>query len=78
MKTNTLNYKPAQIVKDYLIKVSGYFNGQYVNKLVGVRGLLGYIGTERANKMLARAYACQGDVFRCKVYGGLKVSFYIQ
>ena len=72
-----LDYTPKQIVKDYLIKVYGYLNGERVNKLVGVYGLVELIGYERANKMLARAYNCLGDVQRCKVYGGLQISFYI-
>jgi hypothetical protein len=72
-----LNYKPKQIVQDYLIKVYGYINGQRINKLLGVYGLVQLVGYERANKMLDRAYACTGDVQRCKVYGGVQVSFYI-
>ena len=72
-----LNYKPKQIVQDYLIKVYGYINGQRINKLLGVYGLVELVGYERANKMLDRAYACTGDVQRCKVYGGVQVSFYI-
>ena len=72
-----LNYSPKQIVKDYIIKVYGWMNGERLNKAVGVYGLVELIGYERANKMLTRAYACTGDVQRCKVYGGLQISFYI-
>ena len=72
-----LNYSPKQIVKDYIIKVYGWMNGERLNKAVGVTGLVELIGYERANKMLTRAYACTGDVQRCKVYGGLQISFYI-
>ena len=72
-----LNYAPKQIVKDYIIKVYGWMNGERLNKAVGVQGLVELIGYERANKMLTRAYACTGDVQRCKVYGGLQISFYI-
>lgn len=72
-----LNYSPKQIVKDYIIKVYGWMNGERLNKAVGVQGLVELIGYERANKMLTRAYACAGDVQRCKVYGGLQISFYI-
>lgn len=72
-----LNYSPKQIVKDYIIKVYGWLNGERLNKAVGVYGLVELIGYERANKMLTRAYACTGDVQRCKVYGGLQISFYI-
>ena len=73
----SLNYSTTEINREYLIKVSGRTNNGYINKLVGVRGLLDLIGIERANKMLARAYACTGDVCRCKVYGSISVSFYI-
>lgn len=73
----TLNYTKTQINKDYLIKVSGHTEEGYVNKLVGVKGLLEYVGIERANKFLDRAYKSLGDVCKCKVYGGLQVSFYI-
>lgn len=72
-----LNYKPKQIVRDYLIKVYGWMNGVRLNKLLGVYGLVELVGYERANKMLERAYACTGDVQRCKVYGGVQISFYI-
>lgn len=77
MKTQKLNYTDAQIVRDFRIKVNGRTSDGYVNKLVGVKGLLDYVTKEWANKMLDRAYACHvGDVCRCKVYGGVKVSFY--
>lgn len=63
----------AQINLNYLIKIKG--NGY--NTLVGVAGLLGMVGLNKATKMIQRANACTGDVCRCKVYGGLQVSFYI-
>lgn len=72
-----LNYTTTEINRDYLIKVCGRTAAGYINKLVGVAGLLTLVGIDRANKMLARAYACTGDVCRCKVYGGIQVSFYI-
>lgn len=74
----TLNYTTSQINKDYLIKVNGTTeDGRKLNTLVGVSGLLELIGIERANKFLDRAYNCLTDCCTCKVYGGLKVSFYI-
>ena len=63
----------AQINFNYLIKVSG----EGYNQLLGVGGLLEMVGLERAEKMIKRANACTGDVCRCKVYGGVEVSFYI-
>ena len=74
---NSLNYTTTEINREYLIKVNGRTENGYLNKLVGVRGLLALVGIDRANKMLARAYACAGDVCRFKVYGGIQVSFYI-
>lgn len=63
----------AQINKEYLLKVSG----DGYNQLVGVRGLIEMIGTQKAVSFIKRANACTGDVCRCKVYGGVQVSFYI-
>lgn len=64
----------AQIVLNYPhIKVSG----DGYNQLVGVRGLIEMIGTAKAISFIQRANACTGDVCRCKVYGGVQVSFYI-
>lgn len=64
----------AQINREYKIKIYG----RGVNKLVGVYGLLEYVGDERAAKMLRRANKCLGDVCKCQVYGqGLQVSFYL-
>lgn len=63
----------AQINKEYLLKVSG----DGYNQLVGVRGLIEMIGTKKAISFIQRANACTGDVCRCKVYGGVQVSFYI-
>lgn len=72
------NYTSKEVNKNYLIKVSGKdAQGNRVNTLVGVAGLLRYIGVERANKYIERANNCLQDVCRCKVYGGLTISFYI-
>lgn len=79
MKSNekTLNYEPKQVVKDWLIKVYGYLeDGSRINKLVGVIGLEQLVGIDRANKMLDRAYRSMADACRCKVYGGIAITFY--
>lgn len=68
-----VNITSAQINLNYLIKVFG----DGLNQLVGVGGLLELVGVERAAKMIKRANASAGDVCRCKVYGGVQVSFYI-
>ena len=79
MKSNekTLNCEPKQVVKDWLIKVYGYLeDGSRINKLVGVTGLEQLVGIDRANKMLDRAYRSMADACRCKVYGGIAITFY--
>lgn len=63
----------SQINREYLIKVTG----EGYNQLLGVGGLLEMVGLQKASKMIERANSCTGDVCRCKVYGGVKVSFYI-
>lgn len=65
---------PKAIAREYKIKVYG----DGYNTLVGSLGLIGLFGVERANKFIARANKCPGDVCRCAVYGtGITVSFYL-
>lgn len=68
----------ATINKNFRIKVNGVVNGQYVSKLVGVRGLLAILGGSWAKlvKMVLRAFNCLADKCACKIYGGAKVTFY--
>ena len=68
-----IGMKTSKINREYLIKVSG----DGYNQLLGVGGLLEMVGLDKAVKMLKRANASTGDVCRCKVYGGVQVSFYI-
>lgn len=78
MKATTLHYSSREINREFLIKVAGRLvSGEYINKLVGVKGLLEYVGIDRADKMLKRAFASKTDCLTCKVYGGIRVSFYI-
>lgn len=68
----------ATINRNFRIKVSGMVNGEYVNKLVGVRGLLEILNGawEKLVKMVLRAFNCLSDKCACKIYGGAKVTFY--
>lgn len=68
----------ATINRNFRIKVSGMVNGEYVNKLVGVRGLLEILNGawEKLVKMVLRAFNCLADKCACKIYGGAKVTFY--
>lgn len=66
------------INRNFRIKVSGMVNGEYVNKLVGVRGLLEILNGawDKLVKMVLRAFNCLADKCACKIYGGAKVTFY--
>ena len=52
--------------------------GKKINTLVGVSGLLNLIGTELANKLMARRERCMDDACVCKLRRGLKVTFYVK
>ena len=68
----------ATINRNFRIKISGMVNGERVNKLVGVRGLLAILGGswQKLVKMVLRAFDCLADKCACKIYGGAKVTFY--
>ena len=78
--TTTLNYGTSYINSNYRIKVAGVNeeNGQKLNTLVGVSGLLNLIGAELFNKFMERREKCMDDVCVCKLRRGLKVSFYVK
>lgn len=72
-----LNYSTREINMDFRIKVYGYDNnGNRINTLVGVSGLIELIGLELANKFLERAYRLVSDKTICKLRRGLQVTFY--
>lgn len=74
----TLKYTTKQINRDYKIKVSGLYNGEKVNTLVGVAGLVRMVGDiELTNRLLDRAFSCMNDKCVCKLRRGIKVSFYV-
>ncbi len=78
-KQITLTYSTTVINKNFRLKVKGIDNnGNKLNKLVGVSGLISLIGEELLNKFLDRAFACMDDVCVCKLRRGLKVSFYVK
>lgn len=78
-KQITLTYSTTVINKNFRLKVKGVDNnGNKLNKLVGVSGLIVLIGEELLNKFLDRAFACMDDVCVCKLRRGLKVSFYVK
>lgn len=72
-----LNYPKREINMDFRIKVYGLDdNGNRINTLVGVQGLVNIIGEELANKFLERAYRLVADKTICKLRRGLQVTFY--
>lgn len=78
-KQITFTYSTTVINKNFRLKVKGVDNnGNKLNKLVGVSGLISLIGEELLNKFLDRAFACMDDVCVCKLRRGLKVSFYVK
>lgn len=77
MTTATLAYSSKEINRSFRIKVAGVDNnGNKINILVGVSGLLNLIGVELANKFIGRAYRCMDDNCYCKLRRGLRVTFY--
>ena len=76
MKYST-TYTTAEINRNFRIKVAGRdANGNRINTLVGVSGLIKLIGKELFDKFIKRAFNCMLDVCVCKLRRGLKVSFY--
>lgn len=72
-----LKYTTKEINSTYKIKVSGVnFEGPFIHKLVGVRGLVELLGVELANNLLDRAFESKEDKCTCKLRSGLKVTFY--
>ncbi len=62
---------------NFRIKVYGVLeNGEKVNKLVGVTGIIEIIGVDFLNKFLERAEASMQDSCACKLRRGIKVTFY--
>lgn len=80
MKANKiLNYTKTFINKNFRLKVYGVDSeGNRVNKLVGVAGLIALIGIELLNKFIDRALNAGLDKVVCKLRRGLQVSFYIK
>ncbi len=72
---NGLLYTTKEINRNLRIKINGIVDGKKVNKLVGVKGL---IGVEMANKMLRRAFNGTDDKTVCKLRRGIKISFYVK
>lgn len=74
----TLKYTTREINHNYKIKVSGLYNGEKINTLVGVSGFLKMVNDiELCNRLLDRAFNDMSDVCVCKLRRGIKISFYV-
>lgn len=73
-----MNYTISQVNRDFKIVIEARENGVRVTRhLVGVAGLIDFVGAEFASKFIARAYASiNSDVCVCKLRSGKLVSFY--
>lgn len=72
-----LKYTTREINFNYKIKVSGIFEGEKINTLVGVSGLVRLVGDiALTNRLLDRAFNDMSDCCVCKLRRGLKISFY--
>lgn len=69
-----LNYTTKEINKTFKSGIN--FTGKKIHTLVGVSGLIGLIGVELTNTLLARAFDCNEDKEVCKLRRGLKITFY--
>lgn len=77
MNETTLNYSKSEIIRNFRIKVYGVDGeGNRINKLVGVSGIIALIGVDFVNKFVEKAFNCMEDVFVCKLRRGIKISFY--
>ena len=73
-----LKYTTKKINRNFKIKVSGQYNGEDVNTLVGVSGFLRMVNDiELCNRLLDRAFNSIEDKCVCKLRRGLKISFYV-
>lgn len=76
MKTQ-LNYSTREINRNFKIKIYGYDEqGNRIDKAVGVKGLIEFIGVDLANKQLNRAFSTPDDKCICKLRRGIKVTYY--
>ena len=75
--TTTLAYTTREINRNFKIKVTGMVDGKKVNTLVGVRGLIAYVGDVKlCNRLLKRAFGTMNDKEVCKLRRGIRISFY--
>lgn len=73
----TLTFTKREINRNFIIKVSGLYNDEKINKAVGVSGFLTLVDDiALANRLLERAFDCPNDKCICKLRRGIKFTFY--
>lgn len=76
-RMETLTFSTKQINRNFIIKVSGLYNNEKINKAVGVSGFLTLVDDiALANRLLERAFDCPNDKCECKLRRGIKFTFY--
>lgn len=76
-KNSILRFTKSFINRNFRIKVYGLdAEGNRINKLVGVAGIIALIGIDLLNKFIDRALNAGLDKCVCKLRRGLQVSFY--
>ena len=79
MKKQTNKFSTKFINQNFRIKVFGRTeDGQKINTLMGVSGIIAMIGEELFYKFIQRALDCMQDVCVCKLRRGLQVSLYVK
>lgn len=77
IKTTVLEFTTKFINSNFRLKVYGHDeNGNKINTLVGVSGLLRLIGADLINKFVKRALKAGLDACVCKLRRGLTVTLY--
>ena len=72
-----LNYTTREINHNFKIKVTGMIDGRKINTLVGVRGLIAYVGDiALTNRLIGRAFESMNDKQVCKLRRGIAIHFY--
>lgn len=74
---NGLDYTTKEINRNFKIKVTGMVDGKKINTLVGVAGLIAYVGDiQLANRLIGRAFESMNDKQVCKLRRGIAIHFY--
>lgn len=77
MKNQTTTFTTKFINSNFRIKVFGYDeNGNKINTLMGVSGVIRLIGEELLFKFIKRAIDSMADSCVCKLRRGIKITLY--